>query len=319
MDLRLYLRVLRRFWPITILGLLLACGLAVLAQVRVEYREGKVEMTYRKDEQWVAYTTLFVSRDGFPWGSASVPNQQEIPAAVAPLTPPTLDNNLPRDEQGGTFADPSWFSELAVLYARLADSDPVLRIIERDGPIAGRVVADPVLALPNGGNVLPLVSGAGIERTPEEAQRLSSRAAAALQEYVAAQQEHNGIPVEERVQLSVVKDPAEAALFKARPMTAPVLAFLTTLIATIGLVFVLENLRPRRVSLASAPTPAPGAPPPPLSPGPGGGPSGELRGRALPLRVGVAGGPSAAVDQADEPAPVPAHVARPGRSWLRRR
>ena len=80
MDLRLYLRVLRRFWPITILGILLAVGLAFLAYVRVDYSEGKVDLTYRGSEQWVAYTTLMITRDGFPWGSAGVPNAQVIPS-----------------------------------------------------------------------------------------------------------------------------------------------------------------------------------------------------------------------------------------------
>src|SRR5262245_16327854 len=46
MDLRLYLRVLVRFWPITILGLLLAVGLAFLAYVRVDYSDGKLDLTY---------------------------------------------------------------------------------------------------------------------------------------------------------------------------------------------------------------------------------------------------------------------------------
>ena len=193
MDLRLYLRVLRRFWPITILGILLAVGLAFLAYVRVDYSEGKVDLTYRGSEQWVAYTTLMITRDGFPWGSAGVPNPQVIPSTVPPVNAPKNENGT--EPTADTYADPTWFSQLAVLYARMADSDPVQQIIETDGPLGeGQVLADPVISSPSNGVVLPMVTIAGFETTEEGAEDLSARAAAALKTYVEQQQAASNIP-----------------------------------------------------------------------------------------------------------------------------
>jgi hypothetical protein len=303
MDLRLYLRVLRRFWPITIVGLMLAVGLAFLAYVRVDYSQGKVDLTYRASEQWVAYTTLMISRDGFPWGSAGVPNAQVIPSTVPP---PSTSKSEDKDsgaepDPGDTYADPSWFSQLAVLYARMADSDPVRQMIEAEAPIgSGKVLADAVISGPNNSVVLPMVSIAGFESTQQGAQDLSNRAAAALKKYIEDQQVASNIPDDQRVQIDVVAEPVRAELFKGRPMTAPILVFALGVIGTIGLVFLLENLRPRRVPLGTAPPPTYDGSPP-LPPVPGGPSSGDHRGRTLPRRVSVAGA-AGALAEGPEPA-----------------
>ncbi len=303
MDLRLYLRVLRRFWYVTLLGLLLAAGLAFLAFVRVDYSGGKVDLTYRASEQWVAYTTLMISRDGFPWGSAGSPQSQVIPSTVPPPSTSTDPDKPTEEPKGDPYADPSWFSQLAVLYARMADSDPVRQIIEKDGKIGeGKVLADAIISGPNNTVILPMVSVAGIETTQQAAADLSNRAAVALKSYIEQQQVESDIPSDQRVQISVVAEPVKPALFKGRPMTAPILVFALGVIGTIGLVFLLENLRPRRVPLSSAPPTSYDAPPP-LPPVPGGPSSGDHRGRTLPRRVSVAGA-AGALAEGPEPAGV---------------
>ena len=145
-----------------------------------------------------------------------------------------------------------------------------------------------------------MVTIAGFETSQEGATDLSNRAAMALKSYIEAQQDASNIAADERVQISVVAEPVKAELFKGRPMTAPILVFVLGVIGTIGLVFLLENLRPRRVPLASSPPPTYDGSPP-LPPVPGGPSSGDLRGRTLPRRVSVAGA-AGALAEGPEPA-----------------
>ena len=244
MDIILLIRVLRRFWLLATVGVLLTVGVAFLSLARVDFAGGGVNVQYRASEQWLASTTLFISRAGFPWGSAIEPG--ELPSTQLPTKTSTTS------AAPNKFAAPTWYSDLAVLYARLVDSDPVKAIMRQSGPIDGKVVADPVTGMPNGnGAVLPLVAVAGIASTPDGARDLSQRAAAALQQYVLTQQELSAIPVSQRVQVNVVKDPVKAELFKGRPLTAPIVVFVAGLLATFGLIAICENVGRRLREVAA--------------------------------------------------------------------
>jgi hypothetical protein len=63
--------------------------------------------------------------------------------------------------------------------------------------------------------------------------------------YVTNQQATSDVPKSQRVLLQVLNEPTPAVLVKARSKTRPVAAFLATLLMAIGLVFLLENVRPR--------------------------------------------------------------------------
>ena len=56
-------------------------------------------------------------------------------------------------------------------------------------------------------------------------------------------------PATERVTIQQLARPKEAKLIVPRKKTVPVTVFLSVLVATIALVFVLENLRPRITQL----------------------------------------------------------------------
>jgi prepilin-type processing-associated H-X9-DG protein len=246
MDLRLYMRVLWRFRLLTVCGVLLALSLSFLAYVNVAFADGRVRLTYRESEQWASYTKLFVTQQGFPWGYSVTPNADATDSAVPPS-----DADL-------RFADQARFTNLAVLYSQLATSDPVRRIIREDGPVRGTVIAAPVLALNNPGNPLPIISLAGISDSPARARQLAMRATAAMQTYLRRQQQTNEIPERDRVEVQILESPRRAQLFQGRSMTLPVILFLTLMIATTGLAFVLENVRPapRPVIVAEADEPS---------------------------------------------------------------
>jgi len=232
MDLRLYARVLWRFRLLTVCGLLLATLLAFMSYVNIGFAGGKPTLTYRDTQQWASYTKLFVTQQGFPWGYSVTPAAE----ALDPTAPPSGVNLR--------FADQARFTNLAILYSQLATSDPVRKIMREDGPVRGTVMAAPVLALNNPGNPLPIISLAGVSTSPALARSVTTRATAAIQEYLRRQQESNDIPAADRVQVQTLEAPRAAQLFKGRSKTLPIIVFIALITATAALAFVLENVRP---------------------------------------------------------------------------
>jgi hypothetical protein len=231
-DLKLYLRVLWRFRLLVGIGFVVACGLSFLSIVRVDPSHSP-HFRYRQDQQWVSYATLFVTQRGFPWG------RSVIPSAATSTYPSAASSS---DQQ---YADPSRFSSLAILYSQFATSDPVRQIMLRDGPIDGTIEAAPVLSQTGYTEALPLVSIAGIGKSPKDAISLANRTMVALEQFLEQQQIRNKIPEQSRVLVTVVNHPVKAKLLAGRSMTVPIVVFLSVMIVISGIAFLLENLRPR--------------------------------------------------------------------------
>jgi hypothetical protein len=213
MDLRLHLRVLWRFRILVALGILCALAVAFLALMRVDYTTGKV--SYRASEQWVSYSRIFVTQRGFPYGAVSTNGQ-----------------------------NPSALAANAILYSQLANTDPVLRLAFGPTKPPGTIQAAPVLASQSTSDALPIISIAATAATPARAKNLARLETSGLIRYVQRLQTGAQIAPNNRIQLRVIQQPLVATLFKARSKTLPIVVFLTTLLAFIGLAFVLENLRP---------------------------------------------------------------------------
>jgi hypothetical protein len=247
-DIQLYLRVLWRFRLLVATGLIVAVALAALSFVRVSFAGGVLapKVTYREQEQWVSYSTLFVTQPGFPWGY-SIIRQPDTPEQVTARA----------KDLAPEFADPNRFASLAVLYSYLATSDPVRTIIRRDGPLRGKIQATPVVNLESGyGVTLPLIRISGISTTPPLARRLNQRATDAFRQFLADQQQASHIPRDNRVLVTVVKRAETPVLFQGRSVTLPAVVFMAVAIAVAGLALLLENLRPR-----TRPTPSAGEDP----------------------------------------------------------
>jgi capsular polysaccharide biosynthesis protein len=99
-------------------------------------------------------------------------------------------------------------------------------------------------------SLLPLVDVMSLAHTPAEAARVSQVATDVFRSYITNQQASAGIPLNERVQLEVVS--TKTTLAKGRKKTLAIVSFLAVIIATVGLAFVLENLRPRVRAAAPA-------------------------------------------------------------------
>jgi hypothetical protein len=245
-DLALYLRVLWRFRVLVLAGFLLATSLAFFAFVSVSFKGGSPTLKYREQEQWASTVTLLVTEHKFPEGRSVFP--QDIPAVSE-----TTRSFTPE------FGASSRFIELANLYAQLATSDPVLKLMRRDGPVRGGVQAFPMVT--NTDAPLPLVAIQATAPTPESAIHFAVRTTKAFSEYIQSEQRLTGIPEDERVVLEVVKGPNEVELLDGRSKTLPMAVFLTAMLAVLGIAFVLENLRPRIRPVLSEAVSAPDARP----------------------------------------------------------
>jgi hypothetical protein len=225
MDIGLYARVLWRFKPLVVLGLIVAISLAALSMLRIS-TSGKV--AYRQSALYASTARLGVTQRGFPWGRLFA----EEPSATAQAA------------LGIPVADPNRLNNLAVLYAELATSDPVRQLIRRDGPIVGKLIASPVV---RGDNqiMLPLIDLTAIATSPEGAIRLARRSATAFRVFITTQQAKSNVPQSDRVIVQNVIDPRKAAVYQPRSKTMPIVVFLAVMFATVGLAFLLENLRPR--------------------------------------------------------------------------
>jgi hypothetical protein len=179
---------------------------------------------------WTSTTRLGVTQNGFPWGRLLV---QE----------PTANEQAER--LGIPLADPNRLNTLAVLYAELATSDPVRQEMLKAGPLLGKIVATPVVV---GDNrvMLPFIDVAAIATTGRGAVRLAQRAADAFGKFMREQQQANKVPAADRVVVQQLVRPKPPKLYRSRSNTIPVVVFLAVMFATVGLAFLLENMRPPR-------------------------------------------------------------------------
>lgn len=234
MDLALHLRVIWRFRYLVAVGLLVAVCLTILATARVDFNGGP-HLVYRQSEVWAGRARLLLTQPGVPWGRTVFPDTS------------TTASSSKKQQQQPIFADPGRLSSLASFYAQLGNSDAVQRHLPR-----GAVTATPVVdTSTNYTQPLPILEFLAVAPTPQRANRLAGQAAAVFTRYVTQQQNAANIPSGQRVYLQTLNRPAEPQLVKARKMTLPIVVFLTMLVATLALAFVLENLRPR-VRIAEA-------------------------------------------------------------------
>jgi cytoskeleton protein RodZ len=237
LDLRTFFRVIHRFWPLVALGVALAVALSFISFFRVDLH-ARPHVTYRQHETWRGTEVLLLTQRGFPWGRTIYPYiVSKKTGLLIPAAP---------------FADPGRFNSLAVFYAQLANSDAVRALVTRAGRLDGTYSASPVVKSVGGGpgtqpitQLVPLIQIDGFARTPAHALGIARRVSHAMRSYLERSQTNADIPVKQRIVVQVLSTARKATLAQGRRLTIPIIAFVAILIATLGLAFVLENLRPR--------------------------------------------------------------------------
>ena len=243
MDTRLYLSILWRFKPLVAAGLLLAIPLAVLSFAKVSFAGGSPSLKYRQAQTWQSEAVLFVTQRGFPWGTTTPQYQPANPTEGLPAVPTADANRL---------------SSLAVLYAQLATTHQVQRLM-RHLPAKATDVSVTTIPAPPYSNpaILPLISVKGLGTSSSRAAALAADQARAIIAYVGRNQQAAGTPTAKRVLVQEVQFPLPklATVVGKRGKTLPIIVFLAVMIATLGLVFVLENMRPDDGAVRAIETP----------------------------------------------------------------
>ncbi len=264
MDLSLFGRVLWRFKWIAAIGFTLAVVLAVLAAAKVTFHGYVPSLKYRHPVQYKAMALLLVTQTGFPDGRSTLGDL--VPAPGSNSGGATKQGQTGTTSRGGSsstttslvprFADPSRFSALAVAYSAWATGDPIRKVMRtQGGPIRGLILAN-ALVDPVSGGTEPLIQLAGVAPSKEGAVILTNRVIRALQTYLTEQQNANHVPRESRTLISTINRPRDVTVFQGRSTTKPIFILLTVMLATIGVCFILENVKPRVRVVPEAEAPA---------------------------------------------------------------
>jgi hypothetical protein len=216
LDLPTWARAIWRFKWIFYCGLVLACLLAVLATARVSFGGGKPTLTYRTPVIYTTQTKLFVTQAGFPWGRTVLP---------------------------GSAADPTRFVFLAGIYATLANSNQIQTRLVNPGKSEALTASAEVDSQTQ--TALPVIDLISFAPSPRRAVEMAGQATSMLQQYVEAQQKSASIPANQRVLLQALPQRYKVTIATGRKKTVPIVVFMTVLLATIGLILALENIRPR--------------------------------------------------------------------------
>jgi hypothetical protein len=248
-DLELYFRVLWRFRLLVAVGLTLAIALSLLSFTKISFAGGLPRtIAYRQAETWQSEAVLFVTQNGFPWGRTTPQYQPANPGQGLPAVP---------------VADANRLSSVAVLFAQLATTHQVQRFMRRPPRKPTDVLVATIPAPPfSNPAILPLISVKALGTSPSRAVLLANDQARAIIRYVDRNQHAAKTPAAERVLVDEIQSPrpALATLVGKRGKTLPVIVFLAVMIATLGLAFVLENLRPGIRAIDGVAEAAPPAP-----------------------------------------------------------
>jgi hypothetical protein len=283
MDLRLLFRLISRFWYIALVGAVLAVAATVFSAARLD--TSNWQLKYRQQLQYTSTAVLLVDGNRPSWLYA-------VPPGTAGLTATATDT------ANSSIADPARLGGLTSLYGYFVQSDAV-RKLTGDAPI-NSVSSQTITADVGNGRrePLPLLAVIATGGSPAAATNLARRVTHAFQLYVRDRQTQAHVSDQDRVTLQVVNAPSPGTLVAPRSYTRAIVAGLLTLIATIGLMLLIANLRP-----AGGSSPAAGGTPLPNEPRP-------LRARP---RTSTTGGVSPIATMDASSASASARSAEPGR------
>jgi hypothetical protein len=241
LNLERHLQVLWRYRWITVGGIVLGVFLALTAAFRLPSFEP------RGQEVWSTESNVLVTQEGFPWGRVTLPVTEGI-GGVQPTDGATPTEEELRQSKRLNFADPTRFSDLAMLYSVISLSDRV-RLNLPGRPAADQVKAQPYDLTGRGDAFLPIILFTTTAATPENALKLNEATVAGLGEVLVTEQDNAEVPPKQRIKLQTLKRPSEPVLVEGRSYVSSILALVLCLVGTLALTHLLEGLAMRRQPL----------------------------------------------------------------------
>jgi hypothetical protein len=245
MDIRLLLRLISRFWYLALAGVALAVLATIFSAARLD--SSNWQLKYRQQLEYQSTSVLLVDGNRPSWLYAVPPGA-------------TFDATTTTASATG-IADPARLGGLTSLYGYFVQSDAVRKLTGND-PINSVSAVTITADVGNGRrDPLPLLAVTATGASPNAARNLARRVTAAFQTYVVDRQAKAHVAKNDRVTLQVVNKASVGTLVAPRSFTRAIVAGMLTLIATIGLMLLLENLRPSRGETEDPePSPAPDKP-----------------------------------------------------------
>lgn len=218
MDLRLHLRVISRFRWIVLTGAVLALALTFASYYRIQLNNGP-KIGYREAETFQSSETLMLTPPGY-----------------------SLFTGAGQGTHGAASIDTGYLTSLAGIYAKLVNSDVIRSKVKQK--VGTHVVYSATPVIDPAAGSLPFVEIDGLATSPARAVQVASTVSSRFLSYV----QSNSKPIQpnQRIVVQPVSLAADnVKVVKSRSKTLPIVVFLVVILGTVGLVYILENLRPR--------------------------------------------------------------------------
>jgi hypothetical protein len=243
-----YIRALRRFWWILVLGLLLAMVAAVTSVYTISLGLPP-KAVKRESPMYTASTRLLVTSQEVPYFRTVVTRIEAGPQASARRSGSTEDVPAATPVITSGPPDTNTLVQAANLYPVLIESDQVRRLRDRlYGPIPGLVTARAIFAFatPNRFEFspVPVIEVFANAATPDDARLLAQRTFDAFNRWITAQQDRKGLRGNERILVQQLRRPDGVIPAGGSSLAMPMLLALALLVGFAGLAILLDRMFP---------------------------------------------------------------------------
>ena len=237
-----YVRALRRFWWLLVLGLGVAAIAAIAAVYRIDFGSVPPSLEKRDQVTYTAVARLLVTSPEAPYFRTTVTRETE-----------TDDGEPAQQEQAGA-PDIGTLISTANLYPILIESDEVRqKRQELFGPLPGSITTRAIYEVNSPSRFelsqVPVVEVYGHSDTYAGAVDLTQATVEAFDDYVDETQDEAGLRRQERILIQEIQRPDSAISSGGTSLSLPLMLFVVVASAFVALAILLDRLFPFGLAL----------------------------------------------------------------------